>query len=64
MERLDRRGRIAKASVWLADMGDFAAFNDIYRRYFKEGRFPVRSLVQSALAFGVGVEVEVQAVAN
>lgn len=54
--------QVVKATVWLRDLNDFAAFNAVYRSYFQEGRFPVRSLVQAQLAFGVAVEIEVQAV--
>ena len=54
-------GEVVKVNVWLRDLGDFAAFNEVYRSYFQEGRYPVRSLVQAELAFGVGVEIEVQA---
>lgn len=52
---------VVKVTVWLSDLAHFAAFNEVYRGYFKEGRYPVRSLVQAQLAFGVGVEIEVQA---
>lgn len=52
---------VVKVNVWLSDLGDSAAFNEVYRSYFKEGRYPVRSLVQAQLAFGVRVEIEVQA---
>ncbi|WP_460096250.1 RidA family protein [Pseudomonas sp. S3_C01] len=53
---------IVKVTVWLSDLNDFAAFNEVYRGYFNSQRLPVRSLVQAQLAFGVGVEIEVQAV--
>jgi len=53
---------VVKVNVWLSDLADFAAFNKAYGSYFKEGRYPVRSLVQAQLVFGVGVEIEVQAV--
>lgn len=52
---------VVKVNVWLSDLANFAAFNTVYRSYFREGQFPVRSLVQAQLAFGVGVEIEVQA---
>lgn len=53
--------QVVKTTVWLRDLADFAAFNAVYRGYFREGRYPVRSLVQAQLAFGVAVEIEVQA---
>jgi 2-iminobutanoate/2-iminopropanoate deaminase len=51
---------VVRATVWLADIGDFAAFNEVYRGYFAGG-FPVRSTVQAKLALDVGIEIEVQA---
>jgi len=51
---------VVRATVWLADIGDFAAFNEVYRTYFSEG-FPTRSTVEAKLALGVGIEIEVQA---
>ena len=52
---------VVKVNAWLSDLADFAAFNQVYAGYFKEGRYPVCSLVQAQLVFGVGVEIEVQA---
>lgn len=52
--------QVVKATVWLADMKDFAAFNVEYRRHFPDG-FPVRSTVQAQLFKGALVEIEVQA---
>lgn len=54
--------QVVKATVWLRDLADFTAFNAVYRTYFLPGRYPVRSLVQAQLAFGVAVEIEVQAI--
>jgi len=51
---------VVRATVWLADIGDFAAFNEVYRGYFVDG-FPTRSTVEAKLALDVGIEVEVQA---
>lgn len=54
-------GDIVKATIFLADMGDFAAVNDIYKTYF-EGPFPARTTVQAAaLPGGYLVEIEVVA---
>jgi reactive intermediate/imine deaminase len=52
--------QVVKSTVWLADMKDFAAFNDEYRRHFPDG-FPVRSTVEARLFKGARVEIEVQA---
>ena len=50
--------RVAKTSCFLADMGDFAAFNEVYARYFTEK--PARSCVAvKALPKNVLCEVEV-----
>jgi 2-iminobutanoate/2-iminopropanoate deaminase len=38
---------IVRTTVFLADMNDFAAMNDVYRTYFSEP-YPARSTVQAA----------------
>lgn len=49
---------VVKTTCFLADMGDFATFNEIYARYFTEN--PARSCVAvKTLPKGVLVEVEV-----
>ncbi len=53
--------QVIKTTVWLGDLGNFERFNEVYRTYFKEGAYPVRSTVEVKLAFGVGVEIEAQA---
>ena len=53
--------RVVKTTVFLADMGDFAAVNQVYSTYFAEP-FPARSCVQAA-ALPLGVKVEIEAVA-
>jgi 2-iminobutanoate/2-iminopropanoate deaminase len=51
-------GRVVKTTVFLADMGDFVAMNEVYARRFGDHR-PARSTIQAAaLPRGVGVEVE------
>ena len=50
---------VVKTTVYLADMGDFAAMNGIYSEYFSEP-YPARSAVAvKALPKGALVEVEV-----
>ncbi len=39
--------RVLKTTVFLADMNDFAAMNDVYDRYFGESK-PARATVQAA----------------
>jgi 2-iminobutanoate/2-iminopropanoate deaminase len=51
---------VVKATVWLADLADFAAFNKVYAAHFGQG-YPARSTVQSALGYGAAIEIEVQA---
>ena len=38
---------VVRTTVFLADMDDFAAMNDVYRAYFSEP-YPARSTVQAA----------------
>lgn len=53
--------QVVKASVWLTDGREFAAFNEVYRSYFSELP-PTRSTVISALVIpGALVEIEVMA---
>ena len=50
---------VVKATVFLADMNEFAAMNDVYARHFTEP-FPARSTVQVArLPRDARVEIEV-----
>ncbi len=50
--------RVVKTSCFLADMGDFAAFNEVYAKYFTEK--PARSCVAvKTLPKNVLCEVEV-----
>ena len=50
---------VVKTTVFLADMADFAAMNDIYKGYFSESQPPARSTVQVAgLPRGGLVEIE------
>lgn len=54
---------IVKTSVFLADMNDFAAMNQVYARYFQEESAPARACVQvSRLPKDVLVEIECIAV--
>jgi len=53
---------VVKTTVFLADMADFAAMNEVYGARFPE-RAPARSTVQAAgLPRGARVEIEVVAV--
>jgi len=55
---------VAKCTVILADIKDFSAMNEVYRRYFPADRLPARtSFVAKALVLNARVEVECVAVA-
>lgn len=57
-------GRVVKTTVFLADMGDFAAMNEVYGRFFAEEP-PARSTVEAArLPRDARVEIEVVALAG
>ena len=54
---------IVKTTVFLADMNDFAAMNQVYARYFEEASAPARACVQvSRLPKDVLVEIDCIAV--
>lgn len=56
-------GNVFKTTCFLSDMGNFAAFNEVYAEYFTGN--PARSCVAvKELPKGVLVEVEVIAVTN
>lgn len=62
--RLNERGLemkdIVKATVMIKDMSKWAGFNEIYKTYFEEGRYPARSAFgAAALALDAELEVEV-----
>jgi enamine deaminase RidA (YjgF/YER057c/UK114 family) len=50
---------VFKCTVMLADMAQWAAFNEVYVSYFKPGRLPARSaFAAKSLALGAAVEME------
>jgi 2-iminobutanoate/2-iminopropanoate deaminase len=52
-------GNIVKTTVFMTDLADFAAMNEVYGKYFTSD-YPARSTVQvSALPRGARVEIEV-----
>lgn len=54
--------RIVKTTCYLADLSDFAAFNEVYAKYFPEAA-PARScFAVAALPMGAKLEVECIAV--
>lgn len=53
---------VVKCTVFLADMKEWPAFNDIYKSYFTEGKYPARSAFGvNGMAFDARVEVECMA---
>ena len=52
---------VMKTTVFLADMGEFKAMNEVYAKFFPENP-PARSAVQAA-ALPLGVRVEIEAIA-
>jgi reactive intermediate/imine deaminase len=55
-----RMSDVVRVTVYLADLADFAAFNEEYAKHFA-GALPARSTVQAVLYKGAKVEIEVQA---
>lgn len=52
--------RIVKTTVFLSDMNNFGAMNEVYATFFGEGGYPARSTVQVArLPKDALVEIEV-----
>lgn len=54
-------GQVVKTTVYLADMADFAAMNEVYTKHFG-GHRPARSTVQAA-GLPKGARVEIDAIA-
>jgi reactive intermediate/imine deaminase len=54
---------VAKCTVFLADMKEWDAMNEVYRTFFKEGKYPARSAFgANGLALNARVEIECIAV--
>ena len=50
-------GDVVKVNVYLVDLGEFEAFNEVYRDAFEEP-YPARTTVQAGLAGSFRVEIE------
>ena len=48
---------VVKVNVFLVDLAEFDAFNEVYRAAFAEP-YPVRTTVQAGLPGGIRVEIE------
>lgn len=55
--------KVIKTTVFVKDMGDFAAVNEVYAKYFDKD-MPARSCVQVTLPKDALVEIEVIALAE
>jgi 2-iminobutanoate/2-iminopropanoate deaminase len=54
---------VVSVTIYLADMADYARFNELYRGYFPDGSFPTRSTVAvKDLARGARLELTMIAV--
>jgi 2-iminobutanoate/2-iminopropanoate deaminase len=53
---------VVKATVFITDMADFAAINDVYKGYMSEP-YPARSMVAVA-ALPLGAKVEIEMIAS
>jgi 2-iminobutanoate/2-iminopropanoate deaminase len=52
-------GKVVKATVFVTDMSNYSAVNEVYAKYMSEP-FPARSAVEVAdLPIDIGVEIEV-----
>jgi len=55
-----KRENILKISVYLSDLNDFAAMNDVYAEYFDGCVYPARTTIQaSRLPLDMDVEIDV-----
>lgn len=54
---------VVKTTVFLSDMNNFAAMNEVYATFFTEGNFPTRSAVEVA-RLPKDVLIEIEAVAG
>ncbi len=56
-------GHVVKSSIFVTDMNDFSAINEVYGKYFSGGNFPARETVQVA-ALPKAVHVEISMIAT
>lgn len=55
-------GDVVKINAYLADLGNFAVFNEVYAKYFTQP-YPARTTVGAALPGGA-VQVEIDAIVS
>ena len=56
--------RVFKCTVFLRDIGDFGAMNEVYRTFFPADPPPRSTVAGSGLALGARVEIECLAIAG
>ncbi len=54
--------RVAKCTVFLTDIREWGAFNEVYKQYFKSGNRPARSAFEVG-GLGLGYRLEVECIA-
>jgi 2-iminobutanoate/2-iminopropanoate deaminase len=54
--------KVLQVTVYLSDIKEYGRFNKVYKRYFREDRFPARSCIEAA-RLPLGIKVEMDAVA-
>lgn len=56
------RQTVLKVTVYLTNMGEFAAMNAVYKDFFAGSTFPARTTIQAA-ALPAGIDVEIDMIA-
>jgi 2-iminobutanoate/2-iminopropanoate deaminase len=54
---------VVKTTVYMADLGEFAAMNDVYARYFNDACPPARATIEAKSLPG-GAKLEMEAIAR
>jgi 2-iminobutanoate/2-iminopropanoate deaminase len=49
---------VVSTTVYLNDLSDFAAMNEVYQEFFRTEPRPARATVQAGLLFGMKIEVQ------
>jgi 2-iminobutanoate/2-iminopropanoate deaminase len=49
--------QVVRTDVFLSDLKFFPRMNEVYKTYFEEGNYPVRTTVGTALLNGIDVEI-------
>lgn len=55
--------KVVKTTVYLQDMNEFSAMNEVYATYFSEGILPARAAIQAA-ALPKDAKVEIEVIAG